>query len=123
MTIKEYIQDTTTQIVDAICAINKEVIKSGAFIAATNLQETNQNSTYSLIGAEDINGETHLVTNIEFDIATTISESNEKKGGAGLVKVLNLGISAKNEAQTQMLNRVKFRIPLAIPFSEQLACK
>lgn len=124
MTIQEYLIDTTTQIVEAICAIDKEITPKGAFIAATGLEEINPNTTNSLIGAVDNDGEMHLVAKIEFDIATTISESNETKGGAGLkVNVLNLGIGAKNEAQTQTLNRVKFSIPLAIPFSEQSKSK
>ena len=116
MTIQEYTQDTVTQIVNAICEINKQVNKHGAFIAATDILEANSNSITSMLGATDENGDEHLITNIEFDIATTVSESKGNERGAGIkVNVLNLGINTRKEAQSQTLNRVKFSIPLAIP--------
>lgn len=115
MTLQEYIKDTTVQIVNAINEANKELAASNSFVVGSNLRDCSD-SRQPMLAAMDANGQEHFVTNIDFEVATTIEKSKETKtGGTLLVSVLSVGHSKSQEANDLFVNKVKFSIPVALP--------
>lgn len=56
---------------------------------------------------------------ISFDVVVSSSESEEAKGGIGVVVVgFGIGGQAKSESGFSAVNRVKFDIPIVLPFQE-----
>jgi hypothetical protein len=58
----------------------------------------------------------HLVQNVEFDIAVTVSNENELSGGGGIKVVgFKLGAEGKDSIQNSSVSRVQFTIPIIPP--------
>lgn len=56
------------------------------------------------------------IQDVEFDVAVTVAESEEKKGGFGLVVgPVALGGGGKTDAQSSSLNRIRFAVPITLP--------
>ena len=56
------------------------------------------------------------VQNVEFDVAVTVNEEAEAKGGAGLmVAGIGLGAKAKVESRDTTVHHIKFAVPLTLP--------
>ena len=54
--------------------------------------------------------------NVDFDVAVMSTEGTEAKGGAGiLVASIGFGIHQKTDTSNNIVNRVRFSVPLALP--------
>jgi hypothetical protein len=59
-----------------------------------------------------------IVQEVEFDVAIESIEGTETKGGIGIfVGPVGLGSHGKSEASSSKVNRIKFSIPLVLPYS------
>ncbi len=70
---------------------------------------------------DNVDAEANFVTQVQFDVATTVSEV-ESKGASGSIKVLAIGgVDAKGgrEAGREVVSRVAFSVPLGIPMPGQ----
>ena len=57
-----------------------------------------------------------IVESIEFDVAVTVSEGKETKGGIGiLVGSIGLGSQGKSDSEHSAVSRLKFRVPFVLP--------
>lgn len=73
---------------------------------------------YSIGEVERRSGE--RVSLLEFDIALTVSQATETKGGiAVVVGFLGLGSQGKTEKTNDSLSRVKFSVPIVLPPNEK----
>ena len=60
------------------------------------------------------------VQNIEFDVAVTVNETMEAKGGAGLlVATIGLGARAEVGSTDTTVHRIKFAVPVVLPKSRE----
>lgn len=112
MELKDFVKETIVQIVEGIDQANATLTGNSAFIASTNLS-TNRALT-STVDKERIH---HYVSNIEFDVAINVQNSETKAGGAGLeiLSVLNVGGKGSSENTSSSTSRIKFSLPLALP--------
>jgi hypothetical protein len=56
------------------------------------------------------------ITDVEFDVAVTVAEGSEKKGGLGVaIAALAIGGTAQASTTNSTVSRIKFRIPVAWP--------
>ena len=69
------------------------------------------------VGQSSATGAT--VQNIEFDVAVTVTEGSEKKGGLGVsIASLSLGGTAQASSTNSSISRIKFSIPVAWPLEK-----
>ena len=60
------------------------------------------------------------VQNVEFDVAVTVNETMEAKGGAGLlVATIGLGARAEIGSTDTTVHRIKFAVPVVLPGSRE----
>jgi hypothetical protein len=56
---------------------------------------------------------------IDFDIAITAAENEQRGGGGGMnIEVLKVGIKGSSEFSTSEVSRLKFSIPIMLPGGE-----
>lgn len=57
---------------------------------------------------------------VDFDVALTVIEGTETKGGIGLfVGPVALGSKGQSNAENSSLSRIKFQVPIAYPKNEK----
>ena len=65
-------------------------------------------------GKQAATGQT--VESVEFDVAVTVTEGSEKKGGLGVViAALTIGGTGQTSMSSSTISRLKFSIPVAWP--------
>jgi hypothetical protein len=56
------------------------------------------------------------VKDMEFDVAVTVTEGSEKKGGIGVFTgVFGVGGQANNNTANSSVSRIKFSVPVILP--------
>jgi len=87
-------------------------IAEGIIIAQDNLKETD-----AIINAFD----TQNLRNITFDIAATMSKSNEKGiTGGGKIYVASLETGSKKRSAESVVNRIQFTVPVVLPNAKKV---
>ena len=57
-------------------------------------------------------------TTVMFDVALTITEGTDTKGGIGVVSgIFNIGSSGQSSNENSSISRVSFSVPLKLPES------
>jgi hypothetical protein len=60
-----------------------------------------------------------LVQTLDFDIAVTVTEGEQKKSGIGvLVAGVGLGKSGQSDARSETVSRLRFTVPVVFPASD-----
>lgn len=119
MNLDEYVKQTLVQIVKGINDANKELIPNGAFVPSEDVEPWDKENTGGL-QAYDEEDEPHLIRNVDFDIAIAVGNEKSKGGKAGLEVVsIQLGRHMESKATSSLVNRIKFSIPLALPFHKK----
>lgn len=121
MTLKEYTKETILQLVEAINEINTDLADTDAFVVGSLPDNYSQNPL-PIVGVWDNRDkDNHLVANIDFEVATTIADTTTSKIGGGFsVSVLSIGGDNNSTDSNQIVNKVKFSIPIALPICERL---
>lgn len=118
MELKEFIKHTIVDISKAVDEANADLKEIGGFVSTNNISFSKDGNSPSPKAAIDNNGDTHIITEIEFDIAVTTAKTKGQEGG-GKIEVLpmKLGFGGKifNHHNSVSTNRIKFTIPLALP--------
>lgn len=82
-----------------------------------------QGTTINPSDTRQVHGKPHglnenTIQNVEFDVALTVIEGTETKGGIGVLGgALNLGMGGKSETANTLYNRIRFSVPMV--FSQQ----
>jgi hypothetical protein len=112
MDLKEFIGQALTDIVQGVLDAQKTLGENGKYI---NPQLSTQQGTHEKHGKlVSIQGQ--LVQTVEFDIAVTGT-----KGGIGVVAgVFALGSQGQSSAETSAVSRIKFSVPVTMPYGEKM---
>lgn len=105
MEVKEFIQQTISQILDSVDELNANYADKGASIAA--LGNYNYKGTWRK----------NYVTEVDFDIALEVVTDKEsgKGGKISIASVLSAGGEATKKTQNQSVSKVHFTLPLMFP--------
>lgn len=109
MNLKEFIAETLNQIVDGVVEAQSYAKGKGAEVAPTIVTSKGYGNTYRPTQQE-----------VEFDVAVTVQENQEKAGRGGLrVAWFDFGGEVSSGEQSATVSRVKFGIPIDLPSQEK----
>ena len=113
MELKEFIRETLAQIAAGVEAAQTEVRDVGGFVNPAHRAgklEHDKSHFGSLTSGQNI----FLVY---FDVTVTVIEATETEGKAKLnvAGLLNLGTGGQSNALSTAINRISFKVPLAMP--------
>jgi len=112
MTIKEFVEDTLTQIVDGVQAAQERIGKSGASINRKGMTlrfDHLEGRRYDPKTAE-------IEERVQFDIAVTVEAGTGTKGGVGVfMGAIGLGSQGQSNNKDTYVSRVQFNVPIIFP--------
>jgi hypothetical protein len=117
MELKEFVKETLVQISEGVKESQDSVRTIGGYV--------NPTVTYAQGKPELVYfGETalgHHTFLVDFDVAVVVAEKKAAEGGAKLAvaSFLSIGGSGSSDAESKSTSRVKFKVPLALPYDEQ----
>lgn len=107
MDIKDFIISSVSQIVDASKELNEQYNGQGVKIAeGTTIYGVNRSSIKKA-----------AIINVSYELATTVSESDTKNGGAE-IKVASLfsaGGTKDKSSENEAISKISFILPLTMP--------
>ena len=115
MNVKDFIKETLTQIAEGVNETNLQLGNQHSFVATENITNESgfpKNDTYSFK-----DGTAHLVREIHFDLAITVSDASAQSG-KGAIEVFSLfhaGGSKESQNTSLMTHKLYFSLPLALP--------
>jgi hypothetical protein len=112
MNLKEYIKTAITDITSAISELQDELI-NGA-IVSPSLESSPKDCT-TIRNPNDPNCIMKL-TEVSFDVATTIGTNEGKSLGGGFgIQIFSTNIESESATKLENVSRISFTIPLALP--------
>ena len=112
MDLKSFVSQTLIQIVEGVNEAHSAVKAKGASVNpsfAGDVKNLPKSGFYHI-------GSGQLAQCVEFDVALTVSEGTDTKGGIGVFSgVINLGSSGQSTNESVSVSRVKFTVPLGLP--------
>jgi hypothetical protein len=101
MDLKEFTKQALVQIVEGTKEADAIIKESNAHIH---------------LECEDFTGTSYPLTNVDFDVAITATETEGANGGGGIkvMGVFNAGGEIKSRTENQTVSRVKYTIPLVL---------
>lgn len=112
--LRDFISNTLTQLIDGIVSAQEYATGKGAIINPQNKFP----SDFSKMSR--LEKSLQLVHIVEFDVAVTVAEDKQLKGGIGIVvPELSLGYQASIDNQKSAISRVQFSIPIILPTQKQ----
>ena len=114
MDIKDFIKESLLQIVDGITEANKALETRGASIPTTGV--AGEGVWWTII-KDGKNSQTRHAMRVDFDLAVTVSQSDNLKAGGGIsiASLINAKTSVENTSQSESISRIKYTIPLELP--------
>lgn len=115
MELDEFINNTLTDIVSGIQKANQKLESSGSYVCSSHLSQNLGEGARRI--SKDKNGNLHVISEINFDVAVTASNSSKDEAGGGIkvFSVVKLGGSISNDTANNEVSRIQFSIPLALP--------
>lgn len=114
MNLREFVSTSITEIMDGVAKAQEEAKKHKAMVNPRHISKTATGVT--LLGDSG----PWSIQVIEFDVAVTATESGGAKGGIGIfVGAVGVGTQGHSEAQNTNLSRIKFSIPVALPYQDR----
>lgn len=110
MDLKEFTKETLLQIVQGVNEANEILTENNAYVT----RDIEKSSTgHSFV---DRQGRYTHAINIDFDVAVTATETDEKKGGGGIkvVQFFQAGLETSKSVENQSVSRIKYSIPLVL---------
>jgi hypothetical protein len=119
MDLQNFITQTLVQIAKGVEGASLELKDSSAIVNPRNVSGTH-NANSNVYGYLDENKKFYrAVQQIEFDVAVVASKGTETKGGIGImVGSIGLGSQGKSDAENSSHSRIKFKIPMVLPFDK-----
>lgn len=114
MDIKDFIKESLLQIADGITEANKALEAKGAFIPTTGVAGE---GLWCTLVEDKKNPHTRLAMRVDFDLAVTVTQSDNLKAGGGIsiASLVNAGATSENSSQSESVSRIKYTIPLELP--------
>ncbi len=116
MELQDFVKETLTQITTGVKDSQDSIRQIGGYDNPAIVSQKGQTQAY--FGETALGHQTFLV---DFDVAV---RAVEKSGGEGRAKLavaslLLIGGSGHSDSENESTSRIKFQIPLALPFDEQ----
>ena len=116
MELKDFVSISLTQIVEGVIAAQQRVGPTGAFVNPQDkLSKMGDPKGARFVEIPGTGYYLHELQSIEFDVAVTVAESSENKGGIGVATILTIGAMQGSESSVQSVNRIRFKVPVAFP--------
>ena len=114
MDIKDFIKESLLQIVDGITEANTALEAKGASIPTTGVAGE---GVWCTLVKDKNNPHTRLVMRVDFDLAVTVTQSDNLKAGGGIsiASLVNAGTTCENSSQSESVSRIRYTIPLELP--------
>ena len=112
MQLRDFIAESLKQIIDGI---NEAKIHAEANGARVNpvLQWPGRDSGFRTEGNSGA-----PVEPIEFDVAVTVTEGTQTKGGIGVFTgIVGMGSQGQSDSMNSSISRIKFMVPVVLPSS------
>lgn len=120
MDLRNFIKETLVQIAQGIDDASKALEDTTAIVnpkSVVGSHGTNDAKVYGYL-AED-KSYRKAVQAINFDVAISVAQGTETKGGVGLVVgPVVLGSQGKSDAANTSQSRIQFTIPMVLPMKE-----
>lgn len=117
MDLKEFVGQALSDIVQGVINAQSLLGENGKYI---NPQLSTKQGRLEPQGRlVSIQGQ--LMQTVEFDVAVTATEAKGTKGGIGVVVgTLALGTHAQKSAESSAVSRIKFTVPVSLPYGETM---
>jgi hypothetical protein len=116
MDLKQFVEETLSQLIDGVTGAKELARKNGAVINPQTLEFVSD-SGQSDMWCEKTG---RISSRISFDVAVTVSEAGSASGGAKVSLVpFKIGGEGKADWANQNVSRISFAIQVLLPTSEQ----
>ena len=125
MDLKRFIKETLVQIAQGIEDADEALKGSSAIINPRNVtgasSGTDDSKVYGYVVDEKQGTYRQAVQSINFDVAVSVAQGTETKGGVGLmVGAIALGSHGKSDASNSSQSRIQFKVPMVLPIRKQV---
>lgn len=117
MELKEFVSKALADIIQGVLDAQEQLGANRSFV---NPQlSTGQGDHEKHGNVVSIQGQ--LVQAVEFDVAVTATEGTSTKGGIGVaIGIAALGSHGQSTAENSAVSRIKFSVPLTLPYGAQM---
>jgi hypothetical protein len=113
MELQQFVASALKQLIGAIDEVKEFAKSKGAEINPSTLTWVDTGHERQLMYDESTG---MLCSEVEFDLAVTISEGSTKAGGGGIsVAALEFGAKGEKKAANEYVSRIKFMVPVVLP--------
>jgi len=114
MELKDFVAESLKQIIDGVNEVKAYADDNGAVV---NPRRWAWNSTNVQAKYDRKTGA--AIETIEFDVAVTAIEGTQTKGGVGVfMGAVGLGSQGQSENQNTSVSRLRFSVPIVLPFTD-----
>lgn len=111
MELKEFIQETLVQIVESVVTAREKIVESGG-----DVNPVGGYFDQKSLGTRQWNWKRGATEIVEFDVALTSSDTDEKKAGIGVfLGGIGIGSKVTEEVACSSMSRIKFSVPILLP--------
>jgi len=112
MELKDFITETLTQMMEGVKNAQEKAKEFGAIVNPPSIHK--KESTINLGNL----GEYQRIQTIEFEVSLTSTSTNDTQKGISVAFAgIGLGSGKGNNEQNAIVNRIKFEIPIALPYT------
>jgi hypothetical protein len=109
MDLRKFIAETLTQIIGGISDAQENMLEFQ--------KGEDSNYTAPYVNPNPVSENHKKLSDIEFDVAVTVSKGNSAEGGGGLsVMGVSIGGKGASEQTNSSVSRIKFSIPVSYPY-------
>ena len=121
MDLRNFIKETLVQIAQGIEDASQALDPTTAIVNPWNVVGAHGTNDSKVYGYVDESREyRQAVQSINFDVAISIGQGTETKGGIGLVVgPVALGSQGKSDTTNASQSRIQFNIPMALPTTKK----
>lgn len=109
MDLRKFIAETLTQIIGGINDAQQNMLEFQ--------KDENSDYTAPYVNPNPASDHSKKLSDIEFDVAVTVSDGKSAEGGGGLsVMGVSIGGKGASEQTNSSVSRIKFSIPVSYPY-------
>jgi hypothetical protein len=114
--LKDFVAESLRQILEGVTAAQGFAGTLNAFVNPSDNALSGEKTYAASILIPGSGPYRRVVQMIEFDVALVVSTDTLTKAGAGVLAVVSVGGSKATAAAQQTTSRLKFSIPIVLPF-------
>jgi len=118
MDLRNFIKEALVQIALGIDDASEALGESNAIVNPRNVATgggTKDSKIYGFMVA-DSNPMQQIVQSVDFDVAVSVAQGSQTKGGVGLmVGAIALGSQGKSDSSNASQSRIQFSVPMLLP--------